>query len=214
MKQSSIWDFYYSKGMNTESIFSHSGWLEKYDKYLKKVKNELIIDLGCGEGGNAFDLHNKGYQVIACDFSKVVLDRIKNRNPDIKINCFDMSKGLPYATNSVGAIIASLSTHYFNSKETKQLYHELYRCLKLGGYYIYMVNSYKEFQRNQKNMIRPLEKDFYLMCNGKKKRYFNANSIAELLISSGFETIENEEVELKFAGIKKYALTGIAKKII
>ena len=214
MKQSSIWDFYYSKELNPENFLKQSDWLERYDEYLKNVQNELVIDLGCGEGGNAFALYNKGYQVIACDFSKIVLERIGNCNPHIRTDCFDMSKGLPYATNSIGAIIASLSTHYFNTVETKQLYNDIYRCLKLGGYFVYRVNSLKELQRNQDNIIKPLEKDFYLMRNGKKKRYFNVDSIAEFLISSGFVVLENEEVELQFNGVKKYAIAGVAKKEI
>ena len=60
MKQSSIWDFYYSKELNPENFLKQSDWLERYDEYLKNVQNELVIDLGCGEGGNAFALYNKG----------------------------------------------------------------------------------------------------------------------------------------------------------
>jgi SAM-dependent methyltransferase len=212
MKQSSIWDFLYLKKLNKEGLLEQSDWLKKYEKYLTSVKKELVIDLGCGEGGNTLFLHNQGYRVIACDFSQVVLDRIKEENSNISINNFDMNEGIPYGNGSVGIVITSLSTHYFTFEQTKKLYDNIYKCLKPGGYYIYRTNSYKEFERNQDNMLKSIEKDYYLTKNGKKKRYFTVESMAQFL--NNFDIIENFDTELEFNGVRKYAVEGVARKPI
>ena len=84
MRESNIWDYLYSRGFNKENIAKQGEWLEKYNQYVEPLKQEIILDLGCGEGGNALYYKNLGYRVVACDFSQVVLDRIKRRDPDMR----------------------------------------------------------------------------------------------------------------------------------
>lgn len=210
MKQSSLWDFLYSKKINNDYILKQNEWLKKYKKYLEAEKREQIIDLGCGEGGNAIYLHGMGYRVIACDFSQVVLNRIKREHPDIETKNFDMVEGIPFESNSIGIVISNLSTHYFSSEQTKKIYSDIYRCLKPGGYFIYRVNSNDEYERNKNNIITRLEDEYYLTRNGKRKRYFSVDSMARFL--TDFVILENFKTELDFNGVKKYAIEGIAQK--
>ena len=143
MRESNIWDYLYSRGFNKENIAKQGEWLEKYNQYVEPLKQEIILDLGCGEGGNALYYKNLGYRVVACDFSQVVLDRIKRRDPDMAVINFDMREGIPYDENSIGVVVASLSIHYFDLEQTKKVIGSVYRCLKAGVYFIYRVNIYK-----------------------------------------------------------------------
>lgn len=211
MRESNIWDYLYSRGFNKENIAKQGEGLEKYNQYVEPLKQEIILDLGCGEGGNALYYKNLGYRVVACDFSQVVLDRIKRRDPDMAVINFDMREGIPYDENSIGVVVASLSIHYFDLEQTKKVIGSVYRCLKAGGYFIYRVNSYKEYERNKDNMLECIEEDFYKTKNGKKKRYFTIESMARLL-NDDFQIIQNFDTELFFNGVQKFAVEGIALK--
>lgn len=213
MKDSKIWDYLYLKEFNQDDIVKQGEWLEKYNQYVEPLKQEVILDLGCGEGGNALYYKNLGYKAVACDFSQVVLDRIKHRNPNMDVINFDMSDGIPYDDNSIGVVVASLSIHYFDLEQTKKVIENIYRCLKPGGYFIYRVNSYKEYERNKDNMLKCIEEDFYRTKNGKKKRYFSVESMARLL-NDDFWIIQNSDTELMFNGVQKFAVEGIALKPI
>ena len=48
-------------------------WLDKYKYILDKSKEKSIIDLGCGSGGDSLYLMERGYKVIACDYSEEAL---------------------------------------------------------------------------------------------------------------------------------------------
>lgn len=211
MKESNIWDYLYLKEFNKDDINKHGKWLEKYNQYVQALSQDIFLDLGCGEGGNALYYRNLGYRVIACDFSQVVLDRIKHRYPDICVRNFDMQEGIPYDENSIGVIVASLSIHYFDLEQTKRIIENIYRCLKPGGYFIYRVNNYKEFERNKDNMLKRIEDDYYITKNGKKKRYFSVESMARLL-NDDFQILQNFDTELTFNGVRKFAVEGIALK--
>lgn len=50
MRESNIWDYLYSRGFNKENIAKQGEWLEKYNQYVEPLKQEIILDLGCGEG--------------------------------------------------------------------------------------------------------------------------------------------------------------------
>lgn len=211
MRESNIWDYIYLKRFNKEDIDKQGEWLEKYSHYVQPLRLDIFLDLGCGEGGNALYYKNLGYRVVACDFSQVVLDRIKCRYPDMSVKKFDMREGIPYDENSIGVIVASLSIHYFDLIQTKKIIKSIYRCLKPGGYFIYRVNNYKEFERNKDNMLKCIEEDYYKTKNGKNKRYFSVESMARLL-SNDFQVLQNFDTELMFNGVRKFAVEGIALK--
>ena len=51
----------------------YDNWLDKFEKYFPKDKSQ-ILDLGSGLGNNVRYLTDKGYKVIATDYSKVALE--------------------------------------------------------------------------------------------------------------------------------------------
>ncbi len=213
MNESYIWNYIYSKEINKDDMYDQGKWLEKYNKYVQSFSEDVFLDLGCGEGANALYYRNLGYNVVASDFSQVVLERIKHRYPDINVKKFDMREGIPYEENSIGVIVASLSIHYFDIEQTKAIIQDIYRCLKPEGYFIYRVNNYREFERNKDNILSCIEEDYYKTKNGKKKRYFSVDSMGRLL-ADNFQVIQNFDTELVFNGTQKFAVEGIASKII
>jgi len=125
--------------------------------------------------------------------------------------CFDMTQGLPISDKNIGAILASLSTHYFILNETRNLYKNIYDLLEESGYFIFRVNSVKEYIHNEKEDItETIEENYYRLKSGAVKRYFDISTMRDLL--QGFKIIDITEGDFVYFGNKKYFIDGIAQK--
>lgn len=119
-------------------------WLEMFNEEIDKCKTP-IIDLGCGSGNDSLYLINRGKTVIACDYSKNAIEKIKKNIPEIKrTENFDMREGLPFEDDYTDLIIADLSLHYFSEKVTFDILGEIRRVLKPEGLLLFRVNSTKD----------------------------------------------------------------------
>lgn len=135
----------YWDNIHKEYISTYDGCFNKHINLLHKDDN--IVELGCGRAYTSKYLIDNGFKnIIACDFSKEVLNIVNNENPNIKTMLFDMSDGLPFNDNSKNIIIADLCLHYFDLSKTKYIFSEIYRVLKENGYLIARVNSFNDIQ--------------------------------------------------------------------
>lgn len=210
MHQIEIWNKRFG-AENRKDCLSKDVWIANYDKYFTIKKNDTIIDLGCGRGENSQYLYNRGFSVISCDFSPVVLDKIKSVNKFIPTICFDMTREFPISKGTIGIVLASLSTHYFPLSETKILYRRIFDILNNNGYFIFRVNSLTEYDENDKDkMVSKIEDDYYLLNDGTTKRYFSTESMAALL--STFHIAQLRENSLMYYGKWKYFIEGLAQK--
>ena len=63
--------------------YSNYEFVFRYDRgilkdILKQKSSGKVLDLGCGQGGLALDLAQKGFEVTCVDISKVAIERIKD----------------------------------------------------------------------------------------------------------------------------------------
>jgi SAM-dependent methyltransferase len=150
--------------------------------------------------------------VIACDFSKIATEFVRNACPEIEARCLDMIQDFPDDIVDAGAVIASLSTHYFTLADTVKLYQNIWDALKPGGYFILRVNSKKEFEYNDKAHVQhQIEEDYYQLDDGTTKRYFDVDSLTALL--DGFSIIEIKDNSSGYHGREKYYVECAARKI-
>lgn len=154
---------------------SYDLWLDKYEDILQKSSDEAIVDLGSGSGGDTLYLNERGYKVIACDYSEEALSIINKHIPEAKTLNVDLTKALPFEDNSIKIIIADLSLHYFNEATTKDILREIKRILKKDGYLIGRVNSLNDVNYGA-NQGEEVEKHYYLTKDGYK-RFFDENDI-------------------------------------
>ena len=209
MKQVDIWNKRFQKSNKTRT--DDSIWIEKYWHFFAAKKDNEILDLGCGRGQNSLYLRDKGLKVTACDFSPVAIDDVKKAGIDINTCCFDMTEGLPFEDDSFGIVLASLSTHYFTESDTKTLYSVIYNILKPGGYFIFKVNSYREYlNKDISELQRKIEPDYYMLKDGTTKRYFTVDSLVSML--EKFEIIQIDEDASIYHGETKYSIDGIGQK--
>ncbi len=150
-------------------------WLEMFNEEIDKCKTP-IIDLGCGSGNDSLYLINRGKTVIACDYSKNAIEKIKKNIPEIKrTENFDMREGLPFEDDYTDLIIADLSLHYFSKKVTFDILGEIRRVLKPEGLLLFRVNSTKDTNYVPSERIE-VEHNFYETSVGYK-RFFDEEDI-------------------------------------
>ena len=152
---------------------SYDLWLDKYEEILQKSSDEAIVDLG--SGGDTLYLNERGYKVIACDYSEEALSIINKHIPEAKTLNVDLTKTLPFEDDSIKIIIADLSLHYFSEDTTKDILREIKRILKNDGYLIGRVNSLHDVNYGAMQGTE-IEKHYYLTKDGYK-RFFDENDI-------------------------------------
>jgi SAM-dependent methyltransferase len=101
--------------------------------------NGLVLDLGCGDGAH-FPYYRLGQRVVAVDLDQVLLDKASSNIKDnIKLVRVDITKGLPFPSNSIDCCIASgILEHLLSMKDTIL---DVQRVLKVGGYLIVLQVS-------------------------------------------------------------------------
>ena len=57
---------------------TYDNWLDDYKHVLDNCKTE-VLDLGCGIGNDTLYLTERGFKVIACDYSDVALKHLKEQ---------------------------------------------------------------------------------------------------------------------------------------
>lgn len=153
-------------------------WLDKYSAILEESKAIPIIDLGCGFGNDTLYLHERGYQVISCDYSSEALKRLDYFINTPVTRLFDMKEGLPFPTQSALIIIADLSLHYFSWVDTQKIVNEINRVLTKGGHLLARVNSVNDKNYGAEQGIN-IEENYYNV-DGKLKRFFNQEHLDAL----------------------------------
>jgi SAM-dependent methyltransferase len=66
------------------STLSEDFWKQHYKKFKKFLSSGKIVDLGCGNGRDAYWLSNMGYKVVGVDISKEMVRLSKVKNPELE----------------------------------------------------------------------------------------------------------------------------------
>lgn len=152
----------------------YDNWLDEHLKCFENVKTP-VLDLGCGTGNDALYLTQKGFDVLAVDFSTEALKYVEKHISAAKTKLVDISKKLPFDDGQFQVIVADLSLHYFDNKTTIQIMNELKRVLCDGGYLLARVNSTQDVNYGA-GQGEKLEDNFYLI-EGYGKRFFDAADV-------------------------------------
>ena len=179
---------------NVESIeLKESNWLDQYTEIFSESPRKPIIDLGCGSGAESIYLINGGYDVISCDFSKTILDKLTSLDSRIITKCFNIENGLPFKDSAAHIILASLSLHYFSWKSTEKILKEIKRVLDIDGYLICRLNSINDINHGAGSGIE-IENNYYEI-GGNRKRFFDESSIENLF--SDWKIVDRKECNIR-----------------
>lgn len=119
-------------------------------KYIPK--GGKVLDFGCGYGRLTKLLVEYGYDVIAVDISKPLVDKAKKLCPDAKYRVLSLQEYDPEPDGPFdGILILAVIENIISLKERKDLVHKVSRSLKKGGVLILETFIYDE--RNNKQYI-------------------------------------------------------------
>jgi SAM-dependent methyltransferase len=103
--------------------------------------NLSILDAGCGPGWLSNRLTTLGHKVEACDSAPLLIDYAKTHYPNINFVLADLTRDLPYPTESFDVIVLSMAA--LDLADQKTAFNNLHRVLKPGGKLIVtIVNPY------------------------------------------------------------------------
>jgi ubiquinone/menaquinone biosynthesis C-methylase UbiE len=186
-------------------------WLERWRHVLDAAgQDSPVLDLGCGDGHDALFLTERGFPVIATDFSEKALEISRRRAPAAKTQNVDLTRGLPFPDASFGIIVASLSLHYFPWQQTTEILANVRRCLQPRGHLLARLNSTRDPHYHAVEK-QPSENNFYLV-EGMPKRLFDKQDL-EALFKEGWEILAAEERTTHRYGGQKLAWEVAAKRV-
>lgn len=155
--------------------------------YLNIKANDLILDIGCGEGRHAIGLHvDKKVDVVGLDLSIEDIKTAKNRIKDFSISNDNTSsclfglgniQQLPFKSSSYNSIICSEVLEHVESPQ--EAMKEMVRVLKPGGVLAISVPRYLP-----ERICWSLSSEYHNVAGGHK-RIFNHNQLKRLAETEG-----------------------------
>lgn len=131
-------------------------------------------------------------EVIALDLDFPRLIECCHRAPEAMLIQADLKDGLPLTTATFGAVVSSLSIHYFAWQTTLALVQEIRRVMASGGLLVLRVNSTRD---SNFGAIGYPEVDGNLYAVGNQtKRFFDRASLHELFRGWQIDAIAEREI--------------------
>ena len=150
---------------------------------VKLFKNDVVLDLGCGDGTLSLFIAKSVRKVIGVDtLAHCISDaRLKAKELEGKVHAeFYCSKleELDLADKSIDKIVSfSVIEHIPNYQE---VFEKIFRLLRDGGELIFSVDSFSQFDKQQKDIHRR---------NFQVQKYFEKEELYKLLKDLGFQEI-------------------------
>ncbi len=207
--QRELWDKKHARG-------DHAAFRQEPSPFGKEVetllpKNALILELGCGVGGDANYFAGRGHSVIATDFSDVVIEQNREVfiDSEIDFRTMDIKESLKIEIAHLEAIFAHLSLHYFDDKTTRVLFAKIAERLQPGGIFAFACKTPNDYEYGKGREVEP---NLFVADNDHIRHFFTADYARELL-GDAFEVISMNEVRDNGSTMGTAFLQVITKKV-
>ncbi len=104
--------------------------------HLRLPKGSRILDLGCGKGRHAFELHQLGFEVHGIDLSPASIQQAKQyERPGLSFSVADMRE--PFGNNDYDVILNLFSSFgYFGDQTNQAVLRNVKTALNPGGIFV------------------------------------------------------------------------------
>jgi SAM-dependent methyltransferase len=186
---------------------SRDPWLVRWLPLLReRAVTEPVLELGCGRGADTAVLADAGLRVIAIDRSAEAIAEARKRVPVAEFHCQDIRAPFPPAAADLGAVVASLSLHYFPWAETLTLAGRLRTVLRPGGVLLARLNSTGDHNHGASG--HPQIDERYYLVDGHPKRFFDHDDVTALF-ATGWRALGIEELI-----IQRYSLPKVVWEVV
>ena len=148
-------------------------------------RGDSILELGCGNGRDAFYFANHGIQVYAIDQSETAINQIKEKNINPIFICKDISSLNKHFDYKVDHGYARFVLHALSKSEAEKSILFMSQILPKNGYFFSESRSIKSSLYGTGDA---LENDVFKTDH--KRRFIRKNNLIKQLESTGFK-IEN-----------------------
>ena len=154
-------------------------WLARWLPLLReKAADGDVLEIGCGHGEDTATLVAAGLRVVAFDLSADAVAEARQRVPTAQISSHDLRRPFPREGGGLGAVVASLSLHYFPWAETVSIAERVRRTLRPGGLLLCRLNALDDVHYGASG--HPEIEPHYHLVDGQPKRFFDEADVRRL----------------------------------
>lgn len=184
--RATVWDSYHAAG---EELNPQGWWIPGLLPFLITAGARTMLDVGCGTGGDAVSLAQKGFHVTAMDYSPVALAcaRAKAAAASVAVDFLlgDMALSFPFVDGGFDAVMSNVALHMFDDQTTRRILREIRRVVRPSGLLLLHVNSTEDMPYREKRLgrlrIETLEPNFYREANGQTMHFFSEQYCRDVL---------------------------------
>lgn len=133
---------------NAHSFVSQYG--HKSLELLNPQPDEFILDLGCGTGDIAYELHKMNVNVTGVDYSETMIQKAKSKYPNVDFQVQNILS-LDFQ-EQFDAVFSNAVLHWV--KQPKQALERIYTSLKQGGRFVAEFGGYGNIENITDCMIQ------------------------------------------------------------
>lgn len=194
--------------------FQHKEFADKYEDHVNNQKwygpeilfgmvyefiqpGHKILDLGIGTGLSAKLFKKAGLEVYGLDYSKAMLEKVREKNIAVDLKAFDLTKTpLPYDDNFFHHISANAVLYFLG--EMDDLFKEISRITKKNGIFSFIFEEETQGVEKIKEKFNPV--------NGIMNYKHSKDYILTILEKNNFTVLrEAEFINRNFQGTGKSA---------
>ena len=185
---------------------------------LKKIRDGVLWELGAGTGRDSIFLSKYCNNVTSIEITKTAADDIKKQLEskgikNVEILNDDVWSTLKRQNNLkkgfVDVVHAHSFLHYTKPIMTGVLFSEIYGLLRTGGHFVFGVKGKGDHLFGNGEEI---DKDVWVFEDGQRRKFYDEESISEVLNNAGFEVeVLNTEKEFFDDTVSEFVV-GVARK--
>ncbi|MDJ0716129.1 MAG: methyltransferase domain-containing protein [Prochloraceae cyanobacterium] len=169
-------------GFSDYALKSAPGILEILDR--NKIREGLVVDLGCGSGLSARELVKANYRVFGVDISESMIDLARKRVPNAEFrvgSLFEIEIPTCNAVISIGECINYLFDPNNDSQMLINLFDRIYKSLTPGGVFIFDIVEAGQIETGTKDRGFIQEKDWVVLV--EKEEDLEQNILTRRIIT-------------------------------
>lgn len=172
-------------------LWRRDPWLQRWLPLIaQRAAGATILEIGCGSGQDSAMLAAAAHALVGIDLSGRAIAGAKARVPGAQFHCQDLRAPFPVQPGGAGAVVASLSLHYFPWPETLALAQRIRETLRPGGVLLCRLNSTNDHHYGASG--HPEIEPHYFMVEGEPKRFFDRADV-ERMFAAGWRFLALEE---------------------
>ena len=161
------------------SDYAHDAWLGEVEQWARAsgLRGNRVLDVGCGTGKSFEPLLARGYRVTACDLSPAMVERARERTPDVHVA--DM-RALPWSGEFDLITCMDDGLNYLlTESDLDAALAGMARALRPGGIAVFDTNTVATYRHTFGDSFQVEHGDLRFSWRGAADAAFGPGALAE-----------------------------------